>query len=661
MEDYSRVTGLVSNLDTKGLVNSMLKIERVKVDRVKATQTRMKWKQEGYREIATMLKGLESSYFDLLNKKDDLRLSSNYSTYTAFAKINGEDTSDISVAVPGSANFDKIEIEEIKQLASPQKYAADRPMKTVNALVKLDKLNETLANGENHTMTFQVDGKAKTIELAGNYADYNALKDDLQNKLNDAFGEHVIKLKEFKWENTETNTLDSGISFESYNHDLEYLDTENNQKLWDGGMGLIPGLDNKFDIKEPMFVSLGSYAFMSGKDEIELDVSFMSNKDGNHKDTKVKISLTDTLEDVIKKFNSGQKAAKLSYDKLTKKFTLTSNKMGEEGELSFNNQETELFFNRLRLKKQEPQQAVFKIKGEYITSNSNTIEVDGAKITLNKIHKAEDGKIEITKKYNSDDIKEKMKGFIKKYNEVIEKLNNLVNEKKNYKYDPLTEEQKKDMKKEEIEKWEKAAKSGLFRSDNGLQKILASFRRIFNDKVEGTDLTMKELGIHFTKDYKDGGQLKLDEEAFDKAFTEKRDDAIKLLTGRSKIKYGVTVFGHDARYKQSGVMQRISDVIKDNIKTTRTDTGKRDEKDQPIYSAKGYLVEKAGIKGTATEYISELSMKIHKMNRRIDMMMDALYEKEDKYYMDFARLETAMQRATAQSNSIMGMMGGGMM
>ncbi len=659
MEDYSRVTGLVSNLDTKGLVNSMLKVEQVKIDRVKATQTKMKWKQEGYREIATMLKGLESSYFDLLNKKDDLRLSSNYSSYTGFAKINGAETSDVSVSIPGSANFDKIEIEEIKQLATPEKYTARTQIKPLNALVKMDKLNETLQSGGVHSMTFKVDGKEKTIDLNMYYNDYNELKEDLQTKLDAAFGEHVVTLKEFKYENYETNTLDSGISFESYNHDLEYVDNEGNQALFTGGMGLIAGLDNKFDVKAPIAASLGSDVFML-KNSIELDVSFLSDKDKDHKDTKIKISLSDSLEDIIKKFNTGQKAATLSYDKLTKKFTLTSNKMGSEGELSFNNQETRMFFQTLRLQKEEPKQAIFKINGEYVTSNSNTVEVDGAKITFNKVHKAEDGKIDITKQYNSDKVKEKIKGFIKKYNEVIDKVNGLVNEKKNYRYNPLTEEQRKAMKEDEIEKWEKQAKSGLFRSDSGLRKILSELREVFNDKVEGTNLSMVELGIHFTKDYKDGGKLKFDEDKFDEVFSERRDDAIKLLTSKSEIKYGNTVYGAKARYNQNGVMNRIADIIKDNIKTTRTDTGKFDKKGNHIYSSKGYLVEKAGLKGTSSEYLSELSMKIHKMNRRIDLMMDALYEKEDKYYMDFARLETAMQQATAQTNSIMGMMGGGM-
>ncbi len=664
MEDYSRVTGLVSNLDTKGLVNNMLKIEKVRVDRVKATQTKMKWKQEGYREVATMLKGLESSYFDLVNKKDDLRLASNYSSFETFVNVNGEKSNAVSAVILGNADFEKIEIEEIEQVARPEQYMPEKSLKNISGKLNLDKLNEVLANGGTYKLKFKLDGTKKSIQLADNYADIDSFKADVEAKLSEEFGKHAVKL-DFKEIPQEVAPGEEApkiydITFKSNNHQLEYniADTALKESI-----DIKNGAKNYFDINGTI-----SNIVDLNNGPIKLDVSFLSTNE-DAKRTKiprvkhlVEIKPSDKILDVVKKFNKAQKVAELKYDKITGKFSLKSTRMGADGKMVFNDDDTKDFFKDLGLdekSKQEYQSSVLKVNGEYVTNDSNKIEIDGATITINKVHK-ESHSIEITKKFNTNGVKEKVRGFIKKYNEVIEKLNTMVKEKKNYKYQPLTEEEKKDLKKEEIEKWEEKAKAGLFRGDNGIRKILSDLRGAFNDKVEGTDLTMAKLGLYFTKDYRDGGKLELDDEKFDKAFKEDRESAIKLLTSRSKVRFGNRK-GVAKRYQQNGVMQRIQDIIKSNTSTVKTDTGEFDDRGNKIYGPRGYLVEKAGIKGTATEYLSELSLKIAKINKRIDSMMDVLYEKEDKYYMDFARLETSLSQISAQSNAFAGLMGGGMM
>lgn len=657
MEDYSRVTGLVSNLDTKGLVGKLIKAEQIKIDRVKGDQQRLIWKQEGYREIASMLKGFESEYFDILNRKNDLMLKSNYKIYNPKVKFDGKDSSAVSVEINPGAHFEKISIEQIEQLASPEKYVSKRGIRNVMSQIDLDKLNASLQAGASQELSFSLDGRETKIKLEGNYQSFDALKADLQKKLDKAFGEHTVKLEAAK-------SLDGKdqLFFHSNNHKLEFKTAA--EQLPEGFD--LKGASNYLNLNEP----ISQLIPISGP--MKIDLSFTSDNleweaaGKERPDKSVTILPTDSVKDVLNKINKGQDVARMEFNSITGKFQLISKKMGPSGEIAFNGQQTKDFFVYLGLGSDSLQQArnaVVRVNGDFVTSNTNVIEVNGAKITLNKLHNTQEeqdaGKvtapIEIEKEFDSTPLKDKFKGFIKKYNEIVDKINGMINQKKNYKYDPLTQEQKKALKDDEIKDWTEKAKEGLFRNDSGLEKILTELRNVFTDKVKGVDMTMSELGIYFTSNYRDRGKIKLDEEKFDKAMKEKPNEAIELLTNSSEIKFG-THGKTGQRYEENGIMARIKDVITKNIRTTKYVTGEVDEKGQPKYGPRGYLVEKAGIKNTSTEFSSELSLKIRQMNRRIDSMMDALIQKENKYYLDFARLEKSLSQISGQSNAFAGLM-----
>ncbi|MDO4772442.1 MAG: flagellar filament capping protein FliD [Bacillota bacterium] len=655
MEDYSRITGLVSNLDTKGLVGKLIKAEQIKIDRVKADQQRLIWKQEGYREIAGMLKGFESEYFDLLNKKNDLMLKSNYGIYNPKVKVDGKDSTAVSVEVSPGANFQKISIEQIEQLASPEKYVSKRAIKNVMSEIDMDKLNASLQAGGARELTFTVDGSQKKIRLEDHYQDFDALKADLQKKLDKAFGERTFKLEAATSENGKTQ-----LYFQANNRKVELK-----QDAVPEGFA-VKGNSNYLNLDTP----ISELIPMNGS--MKIDISFLAQNQefeaaGKERpDKNVTILPSDTVKDVLNKINKGQDVAKMEFNSITGKFQLISKKMGPSGEIAFNGQETKDFFVYLGLGSDSLQQArnaVVRVNGDFVTSNTNVIEVNGAKITLNKLHNTQEeqdaGKltapIEIETEFDSTPLKDKFKGFIKKYNEIVDKINGMINQKKNYKYDPLTAEQKKALKDDEIKDWTEKAKEGLFRNDSGLEKILTELRNVFTDKVKGVDMTMSELGIYFTGNYRDRGKIKFDEEKFDKAMKEKPDEAIELLTNSSEIKFG-THGKTQQRYEENGIMARIKDVITKNIRTTKYVTGEVNEKGEPKYGPRGYLVEKAGIKNTSTEFTSELSMKIREINRRIDSMMDVLIQKENKYYLDFARLEKSLSQVSEQSNAFAGLM-----
>ena len=73
------VSGMVSGIDTEGVVESMLSGIQNKIDKQKQSQQRLEWKQEIYRSVITDINSFQSKYFNLTSNSC-IRLSSFYNT-----------------------------------------------------------------------------------------------------------------------------------------------------------------------------------------------------------------------------------------------------------------------------------------------------------------------------------------------------------------------------------------------------------------------------------------------------------------------------------------------------------------------------------------------------------------------------------------------------
>lgn len=222
---------------------------------------------------------------------------------------------------------------------------------------------------------------------------------------------------------------------------------------------------------------------------------------------------------------------------------------------------------------------------------------------------------------------DKFKNFIEKYNSLIEKINNKINEKKNYNFKPLTDDQKSEMSDEEIERWEEQSKKGLLRKDNALTGMLVSIRQAFYDTVEGAGISITDIGISTTSNFRDGGKLQIDESKLKEALETRGDQVQKLFTQSGET------------YAQKGIFQKIKDVLSENIGND------------------GSLIKKAGYENTRWSYNNDLSKSIEDKNTFIKNIERNMYNKQERYYKMFARLETAMNQLNSQSNWLYSQMG----
>lgn len=315
------------------------------------------------------------------------------------------------------------------------------------------------------------------------------------------------------------------------------------------------------------------------------------------------------------------------------------------------------------------QNAHFKIKSPYggeieVTNNPNNVyKINGMIISLGNKEGTVDNpaKTTVTIKADDDAPIKLIKSFMEKYNVLVDKIQTKLTEKtnmekKDHGYKPLTDEQKKQMSKDEIEKWEAKAKEGLLKSDPTISNMMMSIRRAFFDSVEGAGISFgKNLGLD-TASGLDEDKKFTSSESGKIFFTMDGEEKLKetLKTHRKEIIDLFTKTSNsadkDEKYKNQGIFSRIDDILTDYVGRAGTTLNSAIltsmANKQNDFSSYG-----GGVGNTLPDQIQRQNVYIKKLNNKM------LVEQE-RYYMQFSALETALQKMSAQSAWISQQFGG---
>lgn len=260
------------------------------------------------------------------------------------------------------------------------------------------------------------------------------------------------------------------------------------------------------------------------------------------------------------------------------------------------------------------------IDGRKYTSSTSKISVGNVTYTL-----ASKGATTVTITQDTDKIVENVKKFVEDYNKMIDELNDKYYEEKYSDYGVLTQTQEKGMTKEQIDKWNEKAKSGLLNHNSTIGKIISEMREAIYTPVEGATgkyTTMMSIGISSSTDR---GHLTLDEDKLKKALAAEPDCVREIFNANGDYtdKNGKV----QTDYDKQGVVGRISDSLYKNLKTMKSYAGTSTE------TADG---------SSLGDLIRELQTKMSNFKTMMKSYENMLYKKYDAMELAIQRMSVTM-------------------
>lgn len=367
----------------------------------------------------------------------------------------------------------------------------------------------------------------------------------------------------------------------------------------------------------------GKFFDKNGK-EVDKDGNLLDEKGG-----KIIKEPADTIESLVKKINDASGGeVKASFSQMTGELTIESSKTGKNSSLQI--VESEIGTDGKEILKQSDALNFLKmnnIPGENseikvttsdgkiipLSEETNSFTIDGVKYNVHST-----GSSEITSKQDVQPVVDNMKAFVEDYNKLMDKMYDLVTQKTNKDYPPLTEAQKKDMSEDEIKRWEEKAKKGLLKNDSEMRRFMDDMQKsIFGENIQ----TLNEMGVTSHPDYNKRGQIALDVDKFTKA----------LETNADKV---YEVFAKDS----SSVMERMKNTIKDYAG-----------------GSSSVFAKKAGIEKTSSVAKNFYSEQLKRQADTIKTLQRKMGDKESALYKKFGTLEASMNKLNSQMSYFMQM------
>ena len=541
----TRLTGLASGMDYESMIKELIKVERAPIDKLKQQRQIFQWQQEIFRDTNTSLLALKTEAFNM-------KLSSSYKVFDASSSDNTAVTANgTSSASEGTY---KILIKQLATTAEKKSAATVSP-----PLQSTADITDFNVSGKDFSVSFE--GIQKNISWSateGNFTTIDELKAGLQAKINDAFGSNQITVSNsgnqiifsptnttYKSKITLTNGTTSNalinLNIDNYASSQISVDTQ----LKD--LKLASGTALTFDTDDKLKFTINGSSFELNKTDSLNTLFSKVNSDAN---ADVTMGYDSTKDEIyIRRKSSGAGKDIVLLDGAGSNFSAG---VGFEATVAGKNAIVDFTDNNGLLT-------------QNIEKASNSFTLAGVNFTLLKEEVVPTEKT-ITISKNIDAVYDKIKAFVDKYNETIDKLSTKLSERKEYAYQPLTEEQKKEMKEADIKLWEDKAKSGLVGGDTLLEGIVRDLRCSMNNEVFGLNSSynqLREFGIT-TGAYRENGKLYIDEAKLKQTIAERPDDVLNFFSSNPLDLKGnalngiVDVEGKDFRLTINGSTEIIT-------------------------------------------------------------------------------------------------------
>ncbi|MFF2018106.1 flagellar filament capping protein FliD [Paenibacillus sp. NPDC058177] len=338
----------------------------------------------------------------------------------------------------------------------------------------------------------------------------------------------------------------------------------------------------------------------------------------------ISLSKDDTIANAINKINATPDAkVNATFDEISGKFSITAKEYGATNNITGGTGSFATLLGLGAVQGAKQSEVIIKSKpsdatGRTLHSDNNSLTVNGINLTLLATNTAADP-VTITTEADSTKAMDTIKAFVENYNSLLSMFNTKVGEEQYKSFQPLTDDQKKEMKESDVTAWEAKAKSGLLKNDEILKSAILSMRSIISSKIG----ELSSIGIT-TGQYYEGGKIYINEEKL----------KVALESDSQKV---ISIFKGTADGTTSGVYEKLSKTMDDALTK---------------------LVDKAGTSKFSTDANSifkeesVMGRKLKDYNKRISGLEDRLKDMETRYYKQFSAMEAAMSKYENQSTSL---------
>ncbi len=617
----------------------------------------------------------------------------------------GDDLVKVSVSDNGTISFsdkrnagNKVEVTNVSGkladalAAKPDEGATSIKLKGMNA-ADAYTVTDTPEYLSGKTITFNLDGKSKTLTIGENMSTMDEVVENLQEQLDDNFGAGKINLS---W-----NDTDKTLSFDVASGSTLSVTSEAGEAMGLGDVGLTSYLNTGKTLGDLLGTDMGGLTAMKGTGPITVEEVTEKDEEGNevtktvrkdaegrlvdendfliNEDGKKYYNLTingksvgnftedDALDKVMNTINNSDAGVKVQFSQITNQFVFTAKDTGEGGRIEiaedtlgaklFGAVDPEKFTDSDKASYVKGQDAIFQVEVNGKTMNlarsSNSVEIDGMTLNFketfnvgtvdgvitsgnitNEVFDASGEAVTFKAETDADTIVDAVKKMVEDYNEIMNSVKDLYTTRPaqtstGNSYEPLTDEEADGMTETEIKNYEEKAKQGILYMDSDLSSLYNSLRSV----LTGNSGLLKSIGL--STEYSDGKTtLKLDETALRQAIAED-PEAVKDAFVSSKDNGAAT----------DGLMAQMYKVVNNYAGTSG--------------ATKGILIEKAGSKYSPTAALDNTMLdKMEDIDEEIEEWQDKLSDKVDYYTNKFTQLEMLINQMNSQSSALAGLMGG---
>ncbi|MBO2944842.1 flagellar filament capping protein FliD [Paenibacillus sp. F411] len=588
-----RITGMASGMDIDSIIKQLMNAEKIPYNKVVKKRDLLDYKMNAYREVNLKL----SSFRDTMQ---NFRLSS------SLAGSKFTSTDDSKVTVTGSATQSVSHTIEVDELASNAVKSSLASISKVGLTGSALSPSTDITTGVNDTLSISLNGTTRNITLDAGTYDPTQLMNQLQSKMDQVFGPNRITAS-ITGSALQLDAVGTGGSLP--------VITVNEGNGGLAAIGYSGKQSSKIDLTTP---------FVDIADKFNTPLTFSSGA-GSFKINGVDITFSETssIQEIMSKVNQSAAGVNMTYDGVSDRVTFTSKTTGVASQIKLENG-TGNFLNAIGvdLEVKTGTDAAIKIDGVSSFRDSNTFTIDGLSYTL-----LDKTTAPVTVKADRDveGIVNKIKDFVKQFNEVVEVVNTKLTEKKARGYEPLLSEEKKELSETEIKLWEEKVKTGLLYGDSilsGVKSNLSSMLITSVDGVPGEYNSLYEIGLTTSKfvkggyNPKDAGKIVIDEQKLRKAVEEDPDAVIGLFTNYSNNE------------SSEGIAHRLYNSLNNTVSE---------------------ISRKAGRSGGAIlDASTDLGKQYSDLQADILDWDSRLTKKEDQYYKRFSAMEKALQSSNSQ-------------